>query len=127
MRRRRAMVMVAAKVIGAAIGPRRLFVKVYRSFLGGPNSRTRNLEIPGRVLRTSPECHPGSDHRIPRRRDYPITAAVLFDVAEPRERVVEALHLELVRHQHVVGLAAGLLGHGGILIEEGVPTGVGRK
>jgi hypothetical protein len=33
-----------------------------------------------------------SDHRIPRRRHHPVTVAILFQMGETGERVVEGLH-----------------------------------
>lgn len=46
------------------------------------------------------------DYRIPRRGDHAVSAGVFFDIAEARERVVEALHHQLVRDHHVVDPAA---------------------
>jgi hypothetical protein len=54
MRRRRAIRMVEALIMGAAIRPRPVFVKLFPpSFRGA--KRTRNLEIPGSMLRIAPE------------------------------------------------------------------------
>src|SRR5437899_8220182 len=98
MRRRRALRMVTALIMAAAIGPRAVFVKVGPSFrvrcdrpaLGAdPLASPRNAEI-------------NLDCRIPRRRCHPVTAAVLFDVGEAWERIVEALQLQLLGGPHVV-------------------------
>jgi hypothetical protein len=60
MRRRRAMNMVEAIVMGAAIRPRPPDVKFYQSFrgareVGEPGISCHKLQIPGLVLRTIPE------------------------------------------------------------------------
>jgi hypothetical protein len=56
MRRRRAMNMVEAIVMGAAIRPRPPDVKFFHVIPGRERSeRPRNLEIPGSMLRTDPE------------------------------------------------------------------------
>src|SRR5262249_57116585 len=47
-----------------------------------------------------------SNHRVPRRRDEPIAAAGLLDVAEPGEREVIARDQELVGRSHVVDAPA---------------------
>src|ERR1700733_9014793 len=96
MRRRRAMTMVAALFMAAAIRPRPVFVKAPKA----------------------------SDRRIPRRRHHPVAVAVLFEIGEPGERIVEALQLQLLGGHHVVDPAARLLGHVTVLIEERMPTRV---
>jgi hypothetical protein len=63
MRRRRAAKMVEALIMGAAIRPRPVFVKVWLSFRDGPQDQTRkfelwssfHLELPGSMLRIAPE------------------------------------------------------------------------
>src|SRR5436190_2497763 len=97
MRRRRAMRLVEALIMGGAIRPLGSTVKPKPS---NRNTKTAQwaafAQILGSVL----------NHGIPRRGDHTVSRAVLFDIAEARERVVEALHHQLVRHQHVVNLAA---------------------
>src|ERR1700756_5801960 len=67
------------------------------------------------------------EDRIPRRRNAAVARAVLLDMGEPREGIMEALHQELVGDQHVVDLAAGFFGLIAVLVEESVPLRIGRK
>src|ERR1700730_3294089 len=105
--------MVAAMIMGAAIRPRPRVVKAPKAFRDGP-IRTRpgischKFQIPGLRLRHAPRDDRWSDRRIPRRRNDPVAVAVLFDIAEPGERIVEALYLQLLGNQHVVDPTAGL-------------------
>src|SRR5262249_60651235 len=68
-----------------------------------------------------------SDRRIPGNRNLPITRPGLLDIGERWERIVECLNRYLLGDQHVVHLAARLLGLGAILIEEGMPAGIARE
>jgi hypothetical protein len=70
--------MVATLIMGAAIRPRRFFVKMRRASFRDGYARLPRLGL--------------SDRRIPWCRDHPVAAAVLLDTGEPRERIVEALH-----------------------------------
>src|SRR5215471_5091697 len=54
----------------------------------------------------SGSSRPRLDVRVPWRRDYPIPSAVLLDVPEPREWIVEALDQELLGDHHVVDCPA---------------------
>src|SRR5216684_8965242 len=133
VRQRRTIRMVATLIMGGAIRPRPVFVKMVeagsselnRRHSGAPTelgfSRVRQYCCPSRQQptwmrepgisrfrvrrgachragqRPDPLASPRNDEsnrRIPRRRNHPVTAAVLFDIAEARERIVEALHLQ---------------------------------
>src|SRR5664279_2574088 len=67
------------------------------------------------------------DRRIPRHRDDPVAVAVLRDIGETGERVVETLQLQLLGDHHVVDPAAGLFRHVGILVERSVPARMARE
>src|SRR6478609_5194471 len=54
---------------------------------GSPRSRRPCLD---------PNLARGSEHRIPGNRDHAIAATRLLDMGKARERIVEALHQELV-------------------------------
>src|SRR5471032_1401917 len=121
--------------MGAAIRPRPVFVKVPQVIPGwsqrvGALRRPMTGSGPDPESRDSPMCNCTSevrvcgaprndtfvsDRRIPRCGNDPVTVAVLFDIAEPGERIVEALHLQLLCNHHVVDPAAGLLGHISVL------------
>src|ERR1700758_4764441 len=106
VRRRRTTNMVAALIMGAAIRPRVIFVKLCDGHSGcAPCGAPRN-DVPV------------SDHRIPRRGHHAVAGAVLLDMAEARERIMEALHRELLGHHHVVDPAAGLFRDVTVLVEE---------
>src|SRR5260370_35080964 len=88
--------MVAALIMGAAIRPRPVFVKVPKAFSSEPGTGSCKANASN-----------NSDRRIPRRGYHTVAAAVLFDVGEPRERIVEALQLQLLGGHHVLDPAAG--------------------
>src|ERR1700680_1936567 len=113
VRRRRAMRMVAASIMGAAIRPQPILVKMQTVIPGGSVStrpgisrfRVRCGARHRAALGADPLASPRndySDRRIPRRRHHAVAAAVLFDMAKPGERIVEALNLQLLGHHHVV-------------------------
>src|SRR6185312_16504561 len=62
--------MVATLIMGAAIRPRRFFVKMRRASFRDGYARLPRLGL--------------SDRRIPWCRDHPVAAAVLLDTGEPR-------------------------------------------
>src|SRR5262244_2582576 len=68
-----------------------------------------------------------SNHRIPRRRDEPIAAAGLLDVAEAGEREVIARDQELVGRSHVVDAAARRHGLLRLVVEHDLPIGVAQE
>src|SRR5438477_9064488 len=114
VRRRRAMRMVAALIMGAAIRPRGSTVKP--KYKGRPQ--------PGGPC---PDSRKPSDHRAPRRRHQPIAIPSLLDIPVSREWIVEALDTHFVGDQHVVDLAAGLFSERGILIEHQMPARIGDE
>src|ERR1700759_568684 len=107
VRRRRTTEMGAALIIARPIRARPVFVKQFAVIPG-----SRGAEV---------ERRRALDHGIPRRRNQPVAGAVLFDMAEPRERIMKALHRELLGNHHVVNPAPGFLREVAVLVEGAVP------
>src|SRR5260370_8140122 len=108
--------MVAALIMGAAIRPRPVGVEVRKGFASELGSDLRKAN-----------ASTNSDGRIPRRRYHPVAAAVLFDVGEPRERIVEGLQLQLLGGHHVVDPAAGLFRDIRVLVEGPWPARISAQ
>src|SRR3984957_15237460 len=62
--------------------------------------------------------------RIPYGWGFPVAVRRLLDMGDRGEWIVEALHRDLLRRQHVVDLAARRLGLDRLVVVEGVPAGM---
>src|SRR5258708_3482855 len=68
-----------------------------------------------------------SEHRIEGHRDQPVALAILLDMADGREREVEADHRRLLGGCHVVELVPGLLRQFRIEVVGDVPIRIAQE